>query len=151
LTDADRTIAALMMDRPAVVVLNKIDLLDAGRDVFGLGGSTRGLLPHAPQVRLSALTGEGLEVLEEAIVETVFSGKAMASEAPVVTSPRHREALHRSLDHVSAALAAHRAGTTADLVAIDLTAAVNALGEITGQTASDDLVDTIFGNFCVGK
>jgi tRNA modification GTPase len=68
-----------------------------------------------------------------------------------VTSPRHQEALQRALDHANAALTAHRAGITADLVAIDLTAAINALGEITGQTASDGLVETIFSNFCVGK
>jgi tRNA modification GTPase len=74
-----------------------------------------------------------------------------ASEAPVVTSPRHKEALNRALDHVNAARAAHDSGISTDLIAIDVTAAVNALGEITGQTAGEDLIETIFGNFCVGK
>ncbi|MFN2167827.1 MAG: tRNA uridine-5-carboxymethylaminomethyl(34) synthesis GTPase MnmE, partial [Anaerolineae bacterium] len=82
---------------------------------------------------------------------TVFSGRVAASEAPLVTSPRHKEALRRALDHVDAARTAHRAGVEVDLLAIDLTAAVQALGEITGQTASEDLVETIFANFCVGK
>ncbi|MEJ2731984.1 MAG: tRNA uridine-5-carboxymethylaminomethyl(34) synthesis GTPase MnmE, partial [Anaerolineae bacterium] len=105
----------------------------------------------APCVAVSALTGQGMETLEETIVETVFSGKVTASEAPMVTSPRHREALSRALDHVSAAHAAYQSGQWVDLVAIDLAAAVNALGEITGQTASEDLVDTIFSDFCIGK
>jgi len=143
-TDADQTIAALVDGKPAIVVLNKSDLLQmrygAPRPRF-----------EAPSVPVSALTGEGMEALEEAIVETVLSGQVTAAEAPMVTSPRHKEALNRALDHVNAAYAAHQSGQFADLVAIDLTAAVNALGEITGQSASDDLLETIFSNFCVGK
>jgi tRNA modification GTPase len=92
-----------------------------------------------------------LEALEDVIVETVFSGQATATEAPLVTSPRHKEALNQAREHVDAAYAAWQAGVLADLVSIDLTAAVNALGEITGQTASDDLLETIFGTFCIGK
>jgi tRNA modification GTPase len=144
LTDADRAIAALIENRPAILVLNKIDLLMTPQ-------YTPCTLLDAPSVPVSALTGEGLEALEEAIVETVFSGQVQASEAPMVTSPRHKEALNRALDHVDAAHAAHLSRQLADLVAIDLTAAVNALGEITGQTASDDLLEIIFGTFCVGK
>ena len=75
----------------------------------------------------------------------------VASGAPLVTNPRHKEALNRALVSVETARAACNAGVTPDLVSIDLTAAVNTLGEITGQTASDDLMETIFANFCVGK
>ena len=144
LTSADRAIAALVGDKPAIVVLNKVDLLPTKREA-------QCSLLDGRCVLLSALTGEGLEVLEQAIVETVFSGQVTASEAPMVTSPRHKEALNRALDHVSAAYAAQEGGISPDLMAIDLSGAVNVLGEITGQTASDDLVDTIFGNFCLGK
>ena len=143
LTGADRDIAALVRDKPAIVVLNKIDLVEAW--------DTRSSILDAPCAPVSALTGEGLEGLEETIVETVFSGQVSAAEAPVVTSPRHKEALSRALDHVRAALDGHRTGQTADLVAIDLAAAVTVLGEITGQTASEDLIDAIFSNFCLGK
>jgi len=52
---------------------------------------------------------------------------------------------------VNAARAAQQAGELVDLVAIDVSAAVHALGEITGQTASEDLVETIFSTFCIGK
>jgi tRNA modification GTPase len=141
--EADRAIAALIGDKPAIVVQNKIDRV---------GGS-----PTAPSdlldarcVALSALTGEGLDRLEDAILETVLGGQ-VAGSAPVVTSPRHKQALHQALGHTEAARAAWLAGTAPDLVAIDLAAAVNALGEITGQSASEDLVASIFGSFCVGK
>jgi tRNA modification GTPase len=144
LGDPDRAIAALIGEKPAIVVLNKIDLVERRHAV-------RCSILDAPCVSVSALTGEGLQDLEEAIVENVFDGQVTASEAPVVTSPRHKEALNRALDHVNAARAAHDSGISTDLIAIDVTAAVNALGEITGQTAGEDLIETIFGNFCVGK
>ncbi len=144
LTDADRAIAALIEGKPVIVVQNKVDL-------SGPTADSRSILPHAPHIAMSALTGRGQEILEETIVETVFSGQASGSDVPTVTSARHKDALERALEHVTAAWRATRAGLTADLVAIDLTGAIDALGEITGQTASDDLLDTIFGNFCIGK
>jgi tRNA modification GTPase len=152
LTDADHAIAALVGDKTAIVVLNKVDLLTSAaraQDARPTGHCP--ILDTACCVPVSALTGEGLEALEETIVEAVFSGQVSASEAPAVTSPRHKEALNRALEQVSAARTASRAGLSADLVAIDLTAAVNTLGEITGQTASDDLLEIIFENFCIGK
>jgi len=144
LNEADRSIAALIGDKPTLVVMNKVDL----REMSPYDPSE---ILSARSISISALTGAGLEKLEEAILETVFSGQVVASEAPMVTSPRHKEALTRALEHVQAAHASHQADLVADLVAIDLMAAINALGEITGQTASDDLLETIFGTFCIGK
>jgi tRNA modification GTPase len=144
LSDADRTIAALVGDKAAIVVENKIDLLAAAPVI-------ESPIPGATTVQVSALTGRGLEALEEAIVGTVLSGHVAASEAPMVTHPRHKEALGRALDHVRAARVAHRDGQLIDLLAIDVSSAVNALGEITGQTASEDLIEAIFGTFCIGK
>ncbi|MFZ5917707.1 MAG: tRNA uridine-5-carboxymethylaminomethyl(34) synthesis GTPase MnmE [Chloroflexota bacterium] len=143
LTAADRDIAALVGDKTALVVLNKSDL-PAATDA-------RHLLPHRPHLRLSALTGEGLDALEEAIVETVFAGQAIASDAVLVSSPRHKEALHRALDGVAAARETLARGLPADFVSIDVTAAVDALGEITGETAHEDMLAAIFSRFCIGK
>ena len=145
LTDADRAIANLIGFKPAIVALNKIDLVGPGeaRDL--------GSVLTAPAVPISALTGQGIDALEGAILETVLSGQVTASDLPVVSNPRHKERLSQALDHVEAALAAARSGLTADLVAIDLTAAVYVLGQVTGQTASDDLLESIFSRFCIGK
>jgi len=148
LTQGDRAVAALVQDQTTLLVVNKIDLRADGALLPGraaLDARTVGA------VGVSALTGEGLQELESAIVETVFSGQVTASEAPAVTNPRHKEALARALTHVHDAQGAYRSGVLPDLVSIDLSAAVRMLGEITGQTASEDLVDRIFGNFCVGK
>jgi tRNA modification GTPase len=97
------------------------------------------------------LTGQGLEKLEEVIVETVFSGRVVTADEPLVSSPRHKELLAQALDHLKAAQGSHDEGMATDFVAIDLTAAVDALGEITGETATEDLLETIFAKFCIGK
>ena len=144
LTPADHDIAALVGNKMALVVVNKSDLLPAVADA-------RRLLPQCPYLCVSALTGQGLEALEEAIVETVFAGQVVASDVVLVNSPRHKEAIHRALDHVVAAQAALAEGLPADFVSIDVTAAVNALGEITGETAHEDMLEAIFGRFCIGK
>lgn len=142
--EADRTIAALAGSKPALVILNKCDLVkDISPAHFGLLA--------APCISVSALTGQGLDELEEALIEAVFSGRVTPAEAPLVTNPRHKEALSLARDSVQAALLALQAGLPADLVAIDLTTAVSRLGEITGQSASDDLLETIFSEFCIGK
>ena len=151
LTDADQAIAALVQDKSAIVIANKIDLLAAKPGAASQVPDLENPIAGAACVPASALTGQGLETLEETIVETVLSGRVAASEAPVVTSPRHKEALSRALDHVNAARAAQQTSAPVDLIAIDVSAAVNALGEITGQTASEDLVETIFSTFCIGK
>jgi tRNA modification GTPase len=143
ITEADRQIAGLAAGKTAILVINKMDLPRAARHFD--------IMPGAPRVRISALTGEGLEELEEAIVEVVFSGQVQASDEPLVSSPRHKDILKRALDHVASAQGAHGRGMPADCVAIDLTSAVNVLGEITGETVTEDLLETIFSEFCVGK
>jgi tRNA modification GTPase len=143
LREEDFEIADLVRNRSAIVVVNKLDLVAVADD--------RAILAEVPHVHLSALTGEGLNLLEDAIVETIFSGQVQTSDVPVISNPRHSEILRRALAQVTAAQSIHRDQGAADLVAIDLTAAVSALGEITGQTVSEDVLEAIFSSFCIGK
>jgi tRNA modification GTPase len=69
----------------------------------------------------------------------------------MVTSVRHRDALERARGHVREALDSAQSGAPAAFVAVDLHSALNALGEITGETVGEDLLDEIFRNFCIGK
>ncbi len=143
LQEPDREIARLIGKKPAILVMNKIDLPATA--------VVDHLLPGVKRVRVSALTEEGLADLEEAIVEAVFSGQVISSDVPLVNNPRHKEALQSALDHLRAAEEADQRKMPADFIAIDLTAAVNVLGEITGEAATDTLLETIFSEFCVGK
>jgi tRNA modification GTPase len=91
-----------------------------------------------------------LNELGETVARTLL-GSAMLIGETLVTNPRHREALHRSLEHVQSAVEALDLGVPVDLVAVDVTAAVQALGEVTGETVGEDLLATIFSRFCIGK
>jgi len=139
----DLTVAALVQDKVSVVVLNKSDLGSAHQ--YGA------LLPGAPHVPVSALTGQGIPDLEETILRVILSGAITLGDDPVASNPRHRDIFRRALEHVREAMQADQAGMPADLVSIDVREAVDALGQVTGETASEDLLSTIFGEFCIGK
>ncbi len=141
LTILDREIILLFDDRPVVVAANKSDLPKKAV-IDGLPG---------PTVFTSALTGEGLAELEEEMVSAVLGGKAFTSDAPMVSNPRHREVLERAERHLAQAQGALEAAMPDDFVTIDLTAALGALGEITGETVQEELLETIFSRFCLGK
>jgi tRNA modification GTPase len=143
LTDADWDIAALIRNKPTLVVANKCDLPQVDLP--------DNLLASALRLRVSALTGEGIEVLEETVVEMVFGGQVISADTPLVSNPRHQTSLRRALDHIRAAEGGYLDGMSPDLMAIDVREAVDALGAITGETASEDLLEAIFSNFCIGK
>ena len=143
---ADFEIAALIGEQPALVVVNKCDLPAPTE-----ADAVLSILPSAPHVRISALTGEGIDELEAAILEKVLGGQVLTSDMPLVSSARHKAALSHAREHVLAAIEGHDKGLSADLVAIDVREAVDALGEITGETATADLLETIFSQFCIGK
>ncbi len=141
LKDSDKEIIDLLSGKEAVVVANKSDLPRQAE----LNGLPR------PQVSTSALTGDGLEELEQRMVDCVLGGRVFTSDTLLVSNPRHKSALERAQSHLEQALSSIEAQMPDDFVTIDLTAALNALGEITGETVTQELLETIFSNFCIGK
>ena len=126
-----------------ILVHNKIDLSGAAPGMVVNGQA-------APAVHVSALTGAGLAGLEEAIVEHVTRGPAVCEDA-FMARRRHLDALARALaalDHARSRLVVDNAG---ELVAEELREALDALGEITGAFATEDLLSRIFSSFCIGK
>jgi tRNA modification GTPase len=97
------------------------------------------------------LTGQGIEFLKDAIKALVWSGEIKSEMLQVMINARHQDALRRSREAALRTLEALRADLTLDLVAVDLHIAVNAVGEIVGKTATEDLLDSIFSQFCIGK
>jgi tRNA modification GTPase len=133
-----------------VLVLNKIDLFAiTGTDVPAMATKLRDE-PFAATVLVSARTGQGVDELARVVAAVLLGGQTRADEQ-LVSSPRHRDALVRAAGHVRDALDALRRGVPADLLAVDLTAALSALGEITGEGVGDELLDLIFSKFCIGK
>jgi tRNA modification GTPase len=132
--------------RPVIVVINKADI----RQRIEIG-QLRRMWRGTPLVHTSARSGAGLPELEEAIMHVALAGHTVQSEGALVTSARHAEALRRAAEHIQASLAPLQQRLPLDFVSIDLRAAYDALGEVTGETASDDLLERIFSEFCIGK
>ncbi|MEO7019138.1 MAG: tRNA uridine-5-carboxymethylaminomethyl(34) synthesis GTPase MnmE [Ktedonobacteraceae bacterium] len=109
------------------------------------------LWPGVTCVFTSLFTGSGLPELEEALADLVLAGHASFGEETFITSVRHQAALRTSAEHLGAGLDALERSLPLDFVSIDLGAAYEVLGEITGETASADLLDKIFSEFCIGK
>lgn len=145
LTPADHAIAALTNDKPTILVWNKIDAVAAeARQPPRLSGLRA-------TVSVSAQTGAGIDDLARAVATALLGAPPAGAEARLVSSPRHRDALTRAADYLRAVTTSWDEGRPADLLAGDLTVALNALGEITGETVGDDLLDLIFSKFCIGK
>jgi len=102
-------------------------------------------------IDVSCTRGDGIEILKTAIKELIWSGEINAEMLHVMISSRHQEALNRGRIATQRAADALAAGATLELVAADLRMGVNAVGEIVGKTTTEDLLDSIFSQFCIGK
>jgi len=147
LDSEDREIINLVKDKKGIIIFNKIDL---GKNI-GLKSQLKDYLPNWIIVEISALKKEGLTELENKIEELVLGGNVSTSDSLLISNVRHRDALYRSAKHLRDVLSAMDNGVPVDLLAIDVRGAWEALGEITGETVTEDLVDKIFSDFCVGK
>ena len=128
--------------KKSILVRNKIDLPHPLLAPAELG---------APVVDVSALTGEGIEALKTEIKQLIWSGKADGEMVEVMINSRHQNALQRTSTALAAALAALEANEGLEIVAMELRIATNAVGEIVGKTTTEDLLDSIFSQFCLGK
>ncbi len=100
------------------------------------------------EIALSALTGEGIAALKERMYEEGFGAE---NEGAYLLEERHYEALREAMSAVSAAKRGAEGGLPAELYAEDLRRAYTALGTLSGETASEEIIDEIFSRFCVGK
>jgi len=140
-TSEDADVLALTKGKKSLAVLNKSDL----RPLFPVDK-----LQGLPVVCVSALTGAGKAQLNRAMVE--LAGIAPLGESPgLVTRPRQVGALQGVAAAVQRAVTGKKTGVTADCLALELEDALWHLGELTGETARDEVIDEIFSRFCVGK
>ncbi len=124
-------------------IVNKCDLLDAEQ--------TQALNQTLPELMcLSAKNPDDVSRLKAALLNLVDTG-ALNTQSTVVSNSRHYDALIRALESLDRVQEGVNSGISGDLLAIDLQAALLALGEITGAITNDDLLGHIFANFCIGK
>lgn len=141
LTPEDYDLLDHTSHRKRIILLNKEDLPQVAQ------------IPDAIREEatvISALNDFGLDELKDRIRE-IASGDTSGFDEAMVTATRHKEALSKAQDALSEAVQAIRSGIPMDLVTIDVNSAWTALGEITGDTLQEDLVDRIFSGFCIGK
>ena len=138
--DEDLEILEQTKDKNRIVILNKIDIKSG--ELSGIPADT---------VEISAKTGEGADKLSEIIKEKYNIGEIQSADFNAVTNVRQKSALERALSAIERAIDIMQSGEPQDLATLDIYEAADSLGEITGETVSDDIVTAIFHNFCVGK
>ena len=103
-------------------------------------------------VEISAKTHQGLELLKDLLVRKTLRNLPSASESGVtITNARHFSALERTAMSLRLALETIESGGSGEFVAVDLRAGLDALGEIIGATSTEDILNSIFSMFCIGK
>lgn len=146
LTPEDFMIMDEIKNKKTVVIINKIDLpLQVDEKEVGSKIKCERL------VRISALHGEGIESLKEAILDLVFSGRAVCLDEAIVSKTRHIDALRKAKNNLIEAVSLLKEGQHEEVVATVLKDALGFLGEIIGETTSEDVLVKIFEEFCIGK
>lgn len=142
----DSEIMDLIGERKSIVLINKRDL---GNVISS--GDIEKKLPKAKVIETSILEGKGLEDVEDSIEDMVYGGEVSQKESLMVNNVRHIELLEKSKDSLKDALAMTLAREALDFIEVDVKGAYEYLGEIIGETVSDDIINEVFARFCLGK
>ena len=142
LNEEEQSLLAAVEGRPALVALNKSDLLGSATRVVLLTDSV-------PAIATSALTGDGVPELRRRILQLASGGAS--SESGMLTSLRHHQAVTTALGALADAARANAEAIPHEMILLDLYRALWALDSLTGQTTADDILNLIFSTFCIGK
>jgi len=139
--EEDRVLLDMTADKKRIVIANKTDIepVDADNEIF------------QNAVKISAKTGEGVDELARVIKDMYSIGEIGQNDQVLLTNMRHVAALGQCRDALIRGRQTVNDGLPQDLAALDIYEGINFLGEITGDTVSEDIVSEIFHNFCVGK
>ena len=146
LNESDIELLQIANSHRAILILNKIDL--------SIVTQQQDLSDHCPKTRVvqTAITEEkGIDVLKTAIREEFLDGTFVMAESPIITNARHQDALRRAQEALDDVIASLENDMPPDLVSVDLRISLDALGDIVGKTTTEDILDRIFSQFCVGK
>ncbi len=146
LTEDDQTLFEVIKNEDVIVIINKTDL-EQRLDVSEL----REMIGDMPLIQTSMLKQEGIDELEIQIKDLFFGGEVQNQDMTYVSNSRHISLLKQARQSIQDAIDAAESGIPMDMVQIDLTRTWEILGEIIGESASDELIDQLFSQFCLGK
>ena len=146
LNAADRELLQVAQASSAILILNKVDL--------PVLTSSNEILAHCPKKRIVETVipeGKGLDKLKTTVSEELLGEEFRIGESPIVTNARHQEALRRANEALDYVIESLENRMPPELVAVDLRISLDGLGDIVGKTTTEDILDRIFAQFCVGK
>lgn len=143
LHEMDRGFLDEFKSKKRLIILNKVDLQSQI--------SKEEMEVHDIVISVSARSGSGLDELKDALSAIIWEGQVQSENLEIAISARHQTALNRTRDGIERSEQALAIGESLELVAMDLRIAVEAIGEIVGKTSTEDLLDKIFSQFCIGK
>ncbi|MEJ7323290.1 tRNA uridine-5-carboxymethylaminomethyl(34) synthesis GTPase MnmE [Staphylococcus epidermidis] len=146
LTEDDQTLFEVIKNEDVIVIINKTDL-EQRLDVSEL----REMIGDMPLIQTSMFKQEGIDELEIQIKDLFFGGEVQNQDMTYVSNSRHISLLKQARQSIQDAIDAAESGIPMDMVQIDLTRTWEILGEIIGESASDELIDQLFSQFCLGK
>lgn len=147
LDEEDAEILKLVKGRDAILLLNKDDLTP----VVTPDTLHERVKKEVPVITISTRTKDGLEALTQEITKKVYAGTQAGEEGSFVTDARQAEVLRQADEHLAAAIRTIEADMGLDFISIDLRSAWEKLGELTGETVGEDIINEIFSKFCIGK
>ena len=146
LTEEDEEIMSYLEGRKSLVLINKQDI---GNRV--ISGELAGRLPNSDIIETALIRGEGISEIEDKIEELVYGGQVSQSESVMVNNVRHIDLLRKAGQAIDDAKAMAARQEALDIIEIDIRNAFDNLGEIIGETVSDEILTEVFSRFCLGK
>lgn len=146
LSEEDYGIIDLVKDKKAIILLNKSDLPSKLNE--------EEIVKHLPNKRIinTAISkNEGIDNLEKTIEDMFLSSEVKIGDNTIITNVRHRDQLLKAKDNIEDALNSLSLGMPVDCIEVDIKNCWENLGEITGDTVGEDIIDKIFSEFCIGK
>ena len=145
----DEELIARISGKPIIIIVNKSDL-EPRLCKSHLEAACIGLNPYAI-IHVSLKTGQGADALSKHVADMFNLGKIDADNTVLITNIRHEQALRTAASYLVKAHEACESGFPEDIIAVELMSASASIGEITGRTLSEDVIDRIFSEFCLGK
>lgn len=146
LTEEDRKLYEVIKNEDAIVIINKMDL-EQRLDI----DKVKAMVGDMPVIETSILKQQGIDDLELQIRDLFFGGEVQSQDMTYVSNSRHISLLKQAKQAIQDAIDAAEMGVPMDMVQIDLTRTWEILGEIIGESASEELIDQLFSQFCLGK